>query len=210
MIYKITPIKDDFLENIHKESLHNLNTFYEINWMHHLPRIIVVDDRKTMDLLKGEKTEGWLIGWSERKAIYVLNKNSFGNESNHKYDPDEYSAFIKHELSHSFFDVLSNSHTKPVWLNEGVAIYVSGQNKFKKKPNEFKKFLEFYDNGGKDIYNEAGFFVQTLVERFGKQKLLNLIKELKNIKNKEEFERFFAKEYGFNLTYNEINARKLI
>ncbi len=210
MINKLTLIEDDFLEKICKESINDLNVFYEINWTEYLPRIIVVDSRKTIDSLKGKKTESWLIGWSEGKTIYVLDRNSFEKESDHAYDPATYSAFIKHELSHSFYNVVSGGQQKPIWLNEGVAIYTSGQNNFKKVPAAFNKFLEFYDRGGKDVYGEAGFFVQTLVEKFGKQKLLDLIKESKNLKTKEEFENFFVKEYGFSLDYKEINEKKLI
>ena len=210
MIYKITQIEDDFLEKIYKESVSDLNTFYEIGWNHHLPKLVVVDDRKTIDSLRDEKTEGWLIGWSRGEIIYVLNKDNFEKESNHKYSPDTYSAFIKHELSHSFFNVLSGYNSKPIWLNDGLSIYTSNQDKLKKKPEAFSKFLEFYDNGGKDLYAEPGFFVRGLIEKFGKKKLLNLIKGLKNARTKEDFEKLFAKEYGFNLNYEEINAQKLI
>ena len=39
--------------------------------------IIIVDNRKTINFLKGEETESWIIGWSEGKTIYVLNKDNF-------------------------------------------------------------------------------------------------------------------------------------
>ncbi len=210
MIFKITSTEDDFLKNIYEHSMKDLNVFYEINWEHHTPRIIVVDSREIIDELKGEKTENWVVGWSEQKNIYVLNKDSYEKESNHTYSQEEYVALIKHELSHSFYSILSSGHYKPIWLNEGVAIYTSGQNKFKKKPSSFCKFLEYYENGGSDVYGEAGFFVGGLVEKFGKQKLLALIRELKNVKTKEELERLFDKEYGFNLSYDEINAQKFV
>jgi hypothetical protein len=151
-----------------------------------------------------------MIGWSEGRTIFILNRDNLEKESDHKYDTRTYSAFIKHELSHSFYGIISEGRQKPIWLNEGFAIYASGQNVFKKKPTEFKRFLEFYEHGGKEIYAESGFFVQGLVEKFGKQKLLGLAKNLKNIRTKDEFERSFAKEYGFNLTYDEINSQKLI
>jgi len=210
MIFKISPIKDDFLEKIFKESMDSLNVFYEINWNHHVPKMVIVEDRKTIDLLKGESTEDWLIGWSEGKTIYVLNKDNIEKESDHKYDLQTYSAFVKHELSHSFYNILSNGRQKPIWLNEGFAIYTSGQNRFKKNPTVFKSFLEFYEHGGKEIYVEAGFFVQGLVEKFGKRKLLDFVKSLNRLKTKEEFELSFKKEYGFDLTYDEINSQKLI
>ena len=205
MIFKIHQIKDDFLEKIYTDSMKDLNDFYEINWTHHLPKINIVDDRKTIDAIKGEATENWVVGWTNGSQIYILNREYFEKESNHKYNPDEYSALIKHELSHSFYNILSSYSHFPFWLGEGVAIYTSGQDNFKNKLEKFSKFLDFYDQGGKGVYSESGFFVQFLIEKFGKQKLFDLVKRLKNIKTKEEFEQIFAEQYGFNLTYKEIN-----
>lgn len=210
MIYKIIPQEDDFLEKAYRGSMDDLNMFYGIDWTHNTPKIIIVDDRKTMDLLRGGETEDWVVGWTEDRTVYVLNRGNYEKESNHKYNPEEYLTLIKHELSHLFFSILSGYQSFPIWLNEGFAIYTSGQNKFKKKPTEFSKFLEFYDNGGSGVYAESGFFVQGLIEKFGKQKLLELVKELRNLHTKEKFEEHFSKEYGFNLTYEEINSQKLI
>lgn len=134
-----------------------------------------------------------------------MNKDNLETESNHKYDPEKYNALIKHELSHSFYNILSGNSHKPVWLCEGVAIHTSGQNKFKKQPVEFKEFLQFYENGGNGVYGESGFFVQFIIEKFGKEKLLNLVKESKKIKSEEEFNQISSKEYGFGLNYDEIN-----
>lgn len=194
------------MEQVLGESIIDLDKFYEINWKHHLPRIFVIDDRKTINLLKGESTADWIIGWSEGKTIYALNRHNLEKESNHKYDEQIYKAFLKHEISHAFYNILSAGVRNPVWLNEGVAIYTSGQNEFKKRPQEFKTFLEFYDKGGESVYDESGFFVQFLVEKFGKTKLLSFVKTLRTIKNREEFEKAFAKEYGFDLAYQVINS----
>ncbi|MDG7002274.1 MAG: hypothetical protein JRN15_24520 [Nitrososphaerota archaeon] len=187
-----------------------MRVFYEIDWNHHLPRIAIVDDRETIDALKGERTERWVIGWSEGRTVYLLNRDNLETESNHKYTADDYSALLKHELSHSFYKVLSQGHHKPIWLNEGIAIYVSGQNRIKKRPSAFSKFLEYYENGGDGIYSEAGFFVEGLIEKAGKQKLLRIIRSLRGIETKEEFEQLFANEYGFSLNYDEINTQELI
>lgn len=210
MIFKIHHIEDDFLEKIYIDSMKSLGDFYEINWVHHPPTINIVDDRETINALKGKKTENWVVGWTNGSQIYILNKDNFEKESSHKYDPNEYSALIRHELSHSFYNILSGYNYFPFWLGEGVAIYTSGQNNFKNKPEKFSKFLGFYDQGGKGVYDESGFFIQVLVEKFGKQKLLNLIKEVRSLKTQEEFSKLFAKEYGFNLDYDEINAQKLL
>ena len=204
-VFKVIPQKDELLEEIFKESMKELNEFYEINWVHHLPIIMVVDGRTTIDGLKQEKSQPWSIGWSEGKTIYVLDRNNLEKESSHKYRLDTYSALIKHEISHSFYNILSGNQHKPVWLCEGTAIYTSGQNKFKKTPTEFKEFLEFYDQGGSDVYHESGFFVQMLVEKFGKQKLLELIRESRNANTEEAFNKLFSEKYGFELNYDEVN-----
>ena len=165
----------------------------------------MVDTREEINSLRGEKTENWIIGWSEGQTIYVLNKDNFENESNHKYNYDEYFAFIKHELSHSFFNIISNGNQKPIWFNEGIAIYISGQNEFKKRPIVFEKFLEFYDHGGKEIYSESGFAVEFLVKKYGKEKILKLVSSLSFIKNKEDFSSCFKDIYGFELNYKNFN-----
>jgi len=127
-VYKIDSIDNKYYENILKESIDDLNKFYEINWQHHLPRIIVVSNRKTIDQLKNTNTESWVVGWSEGRTVYILDKDSFEKESNHKFKPETYYTLIKHEISHSFYHILSNGQYKPAWLNEGVAIFTSGQN----------------------------------------------------------------------------------
>ena len=204
-IFQIESKEDKIVNEIFGESMDDLNTFYEINWVHHLPKIIIVNDRESIDLLKGQKTEDWLVGWSEGKTVYVLDRDNLEKESSHKYNPDEYKALIKHEISHSFYHILSNNQYKPVWLCEGTAIYTSGQNKFKKKPEKFKEFLEFYEKGGSEVYKESGFVVQMLVEKFGKQKLLEIISESRNARTEKEFRELFLAKYGFELTYEEVN-----
>jgi len=75
-----------------------------------------------------------------------------------------------------------------------------------KKIIEFSNFLDFYDKGGSGVYNESGFAVQLLVEKFGKQKLFELIKNLKSVKSADEFNASFKNIYGFEATYNGFNS----
>jgi|ERR1035437_3093164 hypothetical protein len=206
MIFKITPENNEYYEKILKESMDILNTFYEIHWVHHLPKIIVVDDRKSIDLLQSEKTEPWQIGWAEGRSVYVLDKDSLEKESDHTYTPETYHSLIRHEISHTFYSIVSGGNRKPIWLCEGVAIYTAGQNVEKTKPTEFKTFLDFYNNGGSGVYAESGFVVQLLVEKFGKDKLLELIKGLKSVDTSDTFEKFFEKIYGFLPTYEKFNG----
>ena len=205
MIYRITSQNDEKLQGYYDTALKELNDFYGINWVRNLPRLIIVDNRKSIDALFGKKSEGWMIGWSENNNIYVLDKAKFSNESDHKeYSDEEYAMLIKHEMSHSFSSILAKGEVKPKWLWEGIAIYTAGQNSLRTKPDKFKGFLEHFDNGGKDVYTEAGFAVQLLVEKFGKQKILTLISSSKN-NSKAEFCVTFKSIFCFDPTYEEFD-----
>lgn len=140
--------------------------------------------------------------------MFVLNKNNFEKESNHNYSDEIYLKLIKHELAHIFFSKLSNGRNKPVWLSEGVSIYASNQLKNKKKPEAFKNFLKFGEKKGKGVYEESGFVVELLVNKFKKEKLLNLIKNLSKANSEDSFKALFKEIYGFELNYENINKLK--
>jgi hypothetical protein len=206
MIFQIKQKKNKFLEEVYNKSMQELNDFYGINWIENRPKIVIVNDRKTIDSLHSRKTEDWLVGWADfGSTIYLLNSLNYKTESNHTFKKESYSMLIKHELSHLFFGILIKQNYAPVWLNEGVAIYLSGQNKFKKEIQEFKTFLNYYDKGSCEVYNESGFFVQMLVEKYGKEKFLKFLISLQKIKNRKEFDSLFFKTYKFSLNYKEIN-----
>ena len=203
----ISSSRDAFLDKIYKKSMRELEKFYGFRWTHHKPVLATVKDRKTIDLLRGWKTEEWLVGWinMNTRIVYLLDRKNLEKESSHKYRPDSYSRLIKHELSHCFQMVISKSIIKTDWLWEGLAGYTSGQNAEKKRPDKFKSFLDFYEKSGAGVYAESGFAVQLLVERFGKRKLFNLIKMIKKNDTKSKFSKYFKKFYGFEPNYKEFN-----
>jgi hypothetical protein len=194
VILKTKLAKDDLVDRAYRWAMRELGDFYNIKWTHHTPNIIVVDDRKTIDALRKEKTEPWLVGWTDKSQnFHVLNFKKFGKESSHRYSREHYEALIKHELSHLFVDILTGGqhNFRPVWLNEGIALYTAGQNKFRRKPLKFHEFLAFYDHGGAGVYQESGFFVEMLVKKFGKEKLFRLIRATKKAPSKKAFDAKF-------------------
>jgi hypothetical protein len=202
---------DAFLEEAYRDSIKELNDFYGINWTKDLPKVQIVPDRKSIDALRGKKTEPWVVGGRVGKdSVFLLDRKNYGTESNHTYSEAEYLALLKHELSHCFFHRLSGAsdskHSRPIWLTEGVAIYTAGQNVFKKRPGTFEKFLNFETTGGSGVYGEAGFVVELLVHKFGKEKLLELIKSLGSIKSTEEFNTKFKEIYDFDPSYEKFNG----
>ncbi len=206
MAYKIKQFKDKLVDGAHKKAMRDLSKFYEINWKYNKPKIIIVDDRKTIDSWRGEKTERWVKAWAEYKTtVFMLNRKNLEKESSHTYNKEKYLATVNHELSHSFFHAVSKNGYCPSWFKEGVSIYTSGQNKWKKHPEKFATFLSFEKSGSAGVYKESGFVVDLLIKKFGKKKLLNLIKQSKDSKSPNDFKKLFSKVYKFNLNYTNIN-----
>lgn len=195
---------DDGLENDYLKVMDELVSFFNIGNVS--PNVFFVPNRKIIDNLKKKKTESWVVGWVDSGNVYILDRKNFETESNHKYSLERYIALMKHELCHVFFSKLSNGRNKPIWLSEGISIYISGQLKFKKKPEQFTNFLDFGEIGGSGVYKESGFVVGLLVEKYGKEKLFELIRRLSEIKSKEGFDLLFEEIYGFVLGYEKINS----
>ena len=207
MLYKIKQLKDKLVDDAYKKAMRDLNKFYELNWTDGKPQIIIIDNRKMFDLVRGEKSKDWVTGWSVYGTIliFLLNRKNYTKESCHTYSEERYKATIKHELSHSFFFVVSKNGYCPSWFKEGVSIYTSGQNKWKKQPEKLSTFLSFEKSGSAGVYKESGFVVHVLVEKFGKKKLFNLIKQSKDSKNPKNFKKLFSKIYKIDLNYKSIN-----
>jgi hypothetical protein len=186
-----------------------LEKFFNLSWSADKPKIFLVKDRRAINKLLGEKTPAWLVGWIDNSNIFILDKKNYEKESSHRYFAKEYSKLIKHELVHVFFLKISGSKSEPDWLWEGLALYLSGQIKSENKPKQFKEFLKFHSTHNKrpQVYKEAGFAVEFLIENYGRKKLLKLIKSLKNIDTKKQFEKKFKQIYGFEPNYKNFNQK---
>ncbi len=208
MIFKIKPVEDKLAQSAYDKGMKELNEFWGINWIVSTPSIIVVEDRKQMDQLLGKKTESWLVGYAFGskgiRGVAVLDFKNINDESIQKFDEVGYTALIKHELCHLFYNSVSQGVTGPNWLCEGLSIYLSGQTRLKvwKIPEKFDGFLESSWGNLKKAYGEGGFVVELLVNKFGKEKMIQLVKTLPKAR---EFGEKFKEIYGFELNYEEIN-----
>jgi len=189
----------------YNEAMKELIDFYGINWVENAPVIYLVDSRETFDIVSGEKTENWVVGKIlGYNKILLLSPESYEKESIHKYTDKEYYSLLKHELSHLFYMILSEGKG-PIWLDEGFAIYTSGQLSTKERPKEFKNFLKYYSHEDEKVYSEAGFVVEGLIKRYGKEKVVGFLKVLPNVNSKDEFKNEFKRYFGIGLDYFNIN-----
>jgi len=206
MVFDISKSSNKKIEKFYQEAIDSLGEFYGINWNVGMPLILLLNSRKDIDRIKGRKTEDWVVGFTDgsKKCLFLLSPETYEKESSHKYSDEEYSALIKHELSHLYSRILYEGYI-PVWLIEGIAIYSSGQLALKRRPKELKNFLEFFDKGGSGLYGEAGFAVEVLIKQFGKERFLNFYKNLKDVESEEDLKVLFKKNYGGDLNYKFFN-----
>ena len=207
MIYdlNLTQKKNKFLKNSYEESMKDLEKFFGFKWKYNKPNIYIVPSRKIRDYIKGKNTPEWVVGWMSGKDVYILEKSECEKLHKSKYTKEKYAALLKHELVHTFTHVITKKRAKPYWLWEGIAIYLSGQTKIKKKPEILNKFLECDESYGPGLYQESGFAIEILAKKYGKTKLLDLIKACKTINSKPQFNKKFKEIYGFVPNYTNFN-----
>jgi hypothetical protein len=199
-IFKVAPIDDPLLQEYKDNAVKELNDFFNKKWIYNTPKIFVVDDRKTIDLLHEKKTENWVVGWSwARNAIFILNPIYISGESCHDGSKYDIEKLIKHELCHSFFQS-TFGQSKFDWINEGVSIFVAGQLDKYKMPRKFIGFLD-----GKKIYEESGNAIKLLIDSYGKNKLFEFLKKQNNVAELVELKTVFIDIYGAELDYEFFN-----
>ena len=72
MIYTIKQKPDKFLENICDQAMKDFNEFFGIKWVKNLPKLVIIDERKTIDSLLNKKTQDWQVGWAQKGNIILL------------------------------------------------------------------------------------------------------------------------------------------
>lgn len=201
----------ELVQTAYDEGMKTLNEFWELGWTKNTPEICIVSSRAEINKIKGRETENWVIGWGDssdpkHKKIYLLDFEKIATESSHRIEREEYKTLIVHELCHLFVATISEktSPIGPMWWNEGLSTFLSGQLKYKKRPEKLIGFLDSNRENPRPAYNEGGFVIETLINKLGKGKIIKLAKALAGIKS-EKFGEKFEEIYGFKLRYEEIN-----
>ena len=202
MPFIIKHYADKKIDKLVRETSKQLCRFFGVEWKDNQPQIFVVPDRKTVDHLKGYPTPDWLSGWTEGMEVFLLDpKEAFAHLPPEQRE-QSFQQIVRHELCHAFFFRITGSF-RPLWLNEGLAVYLSKQGSPGGKANKFSAlFREGPLNA--EYYQQAETSVSLLMRRFGKRKMLKLIKsipqgsghgfrqEFKSIFGSDPAEKFFS------------------
>lgn len=203
-VFKVTPLKDTKLQEYKDIAMKELNEFFEKNWVRNTPKIFMVDDRETINLLREQETKDYIACWSYGTfAIFVLNPKNVSKESSHDKDNYNLRQRIKHELCHSFF-YLFFGKSNFNWINEGIAIYVSGEFPDRySQPEEFKGFLD-----NRNVYTESGGAFKLLLDNFGKETVFEFFGKQSGVKDNVKLNEIFKEVFKEDLSYSFFNDLK--
>ena len=187
-----------------KSTQEELDNFYNISIEQ--PVVFFIDSRKEVDEIWERKTEDWFSAWAKDGNIYILNPEIYTKESNHK-DINHFWQSLKHEYCHLYYRKITGIGF-PKWLNEGLANYLANQ--IKKEPTKEKalEVFDYYNKSDWQIYDIGYFWVKLLIEKFGKKKLLTLVKSINSQTIEKEFTESFYQIYKFR--YSRTDFEKLL
>lgn len=167
--------------------------------------IILLNSRQDVDAIYGKKTPDWLVGFTRKNIIFILNPKVFTKESSHKNQKDFWKT-LKHEYCHLYYKKLTGN-TYPNWLNEGLACYLAKQKRPKPELHEALNILEDKNKGKYDVYKVGYFWVNLLIDKFGNKKFMNLIRSIKAQSAISEFGIIFYRVY--KIKFNKKNLIQL-
>lgn len=181
----------------------NLGKWFGINVL--MPHVLFVQSRKDYNKIMGRETSSWVTGTTMNNTIFILDPKIYIKESSHD-DIKRFWKVLKHEYAHIYYNNITGCSV-PRWLNEGVACYLAEQKKEEPSRESLLNPNIYFDKGGKDIYVVGYFWVEFLIMKYGKSKLLKLIKTINSKTTKNKFNADFKKIYGFGLTKQELSKK---
>jgi len=145
-----------------------------------------------------------MAGFTRNGNIYAIHPDKIEELTMHK--KESYLPRLKHEMSHIFYVKCANGGDRPSWLNEGLAYYLADQPKW--NLNEEQKLLavDYFTNFDGRVYGPGEYMVRTLIEKYGKGRLLQLMCSISKNITQADFNKLFKKVYGFNFTKDELKT----
>lgn len=193
LFLKSTLLIDENISKIVNDAVSEYNKFYNIT----LPEdtlVIHILDKTTFKKFCVAKPD-FVVGFVMQGKVYICEHESIKD----RYDEIEYKKLLRHEIAHAFLNCYTNlNQFIPKWLHEGLAVYLSGQIANRDKSiNMIKLFDKNQDTYL--YYNGAGIFIKYIIETYKKNKFIDFLDLISNIKSENEVNKCFIKIYNKTL-----------
>ncbi len=157
-------------------------------------KISFLKTREEMDKIWKRPTPAWVVAKTGNdNDISIFEEDVFERVSHHP--KEDFPKVLAHEITHIYTKSKFNL-TFPMWLNEGIAYVVADQDKKTGEKKDIRQAHTFEEWNKNPVYGASGKFVRYLIEKFGKEKLIDLLKEIKENEKKETFKAKFKQTFG--------------
>jgi hypothetical protein len=191
--------------NVIKEAQVTLSKYFELTLENHNIRVVLTPsrlefDKQVLNFLKISSetpSRRSRIAQPQGTDLVLLSPTAYFLDSIYRYNYEEYSRLLCHELTHIYHEILSPDMEKvPRWFSEGLAIYLSEQWIYE---DEFKLpvasgNIPTLDEINEDInlaYEWGWPIIKYTNEIYGKETILRCIKQ----DNYQEFTNFMSAEF---------------
>lgn len=141
----------------------------------------IVYSREEFNKIWGSETPDYVSAFAKDDNIVIFSYGVFDKET--KWKKEKFQEALIHEINHLFYQELRDDEYDPLWLSEGLATFMQhGRKKheYKKKLKITKQILnQKFEEMNLESYQIFTVFVEYLILKFGKDKILELIKSLK-------------------------------
>jgi len=160
--------------------------------------IKIVYSRKEFNKIWGSKTQDYVSASAKDDNIVIFSYGVFDKET--KWKKEKFQEALIHEINHLFYQELRDDEYDPLWLSEGLATFMQHDKKkfnYKDKLKIKKEILnQSFEDMTLESYQVFTLFVEYLVLEFGEDKILRLIKGLKEgEKLNNSFQKIYKKSF---------------
>ncbi|MEI6288345.1 MAG: hypothetical protein WCP18_02015 [bacterium] len=207
-LFKLHTHVDKKIVNHIKKQNKILEQFFEIK-LSNIP-VTIVDSREEFATFTGCTIQPWLVGLTNYYSICLLNPKIYLRKyKTSKNEQQRFQKLTTHELTH-FYIHHKLKVTNPKWLMEGLCDYFASKEAVKPQLKEllnlehyFSVYSGIYFQDG-SIYRVGYFLVDLLIEKYGLNKIKQLIFSLDKGLTPKLFNQLFFKIYGFKLDKKEL------
>ncbi len=178
-----------------------------------LIKVRLHDTRKSFDKQLNRKTSDWEVGnTSDKNEIDIIHEDSFEKYSSHPRD--DFPRILKHEISHIYINKISDGKMIPMWLNEGLSMYLADQmTQYRDKgifvENDYLSKISTEYGWNKysnySAYAYSCLFVDFLINKYSLNKVVELVKKLKSNYSCNAFDKLFLSVFNKSLEDIEKN-----